>query len=203
MKFLAHLISLLFHPIFIPTYTAFFVVWVLPNVFGYFTSASAVFFLRTIVLFTLLYPLFIVFLMRQLGFIDSFNVTDRKQRILVFIPMAFMFTWTYTVLHREQAPNIAANMMLGATIALFLSMIVNILFEKISLHAIGMGSMFATVLFASGSGIYNTTWALMLSIFIAGLVGSARLVLAAHQPREVYNGYMLGFMCMAFSLLLF
>jgi len=28
------------------------------------------------------------------------------------------------------------------------------------------------------------------------------LVLQAHQPREVYNGYMLGFLCMAGAMLL-
>ena len=203
IKALAHLLSVLLHPIFIPTYCALFIVWVLPNVFGYFTSQQAVFVVRTIFLYTLLFPLFIVFLMRALDFIDSYDVADRKQRILVFMPMAFLFTWTCTVLYREQLPDITTKMMYGATIALFLSMIVNIMVEKISIHAIGMGGAFAVVLFASGLSNYNIAWALMLVIFLTGAVGTARLILQAHQPREVYNGYMLGFLCMAVSLLVF
>ncbi|OWY23001.1 hypothetical protein C7N43_03075 [Sphingobacteriales bacterium UPWRP_1] len=202
MKNLAKVISLLLHPIFIPSYTALFMVWALPNIFGYITSAQAVFVIRTIVFYTLLYPLFIVFLMKKLGFIDNYNIADRKQRILVFIPMAFMFMWTYTVLYKAQTPHITASMMMGCTIALFLSMIINIMIEKISIHAIGMGGMFAMVLFTAGISIYNISWALMLVVLLGGLVGTARLVLQAHQPREVYNGYMLGFLCMAGAMLL-
>lgn len=203
IKVVAHLLSVLLHPVLIPTYLAMFIVWVLPNIFGFYTSGQAVFVVRTIALYTLLFPLMIVFLMRRLDFIDSFQVTDRKQRILVFMPMAFLYTWTCTVLYREQLPVIAAKMMFGATIALFLSMIVNIMVEKISIHAIGMGGAFAVVLFVSGISIFNIAWALMLVIFLTGAVGTSRLILNAHQPREVYNGYMLGFLCMSVSLLLF
>lgn len=201
MKAIAHFISLLFHPILIPSYTVLFIVWVSPNIFGYISSQQSVFVIRTVVFYTLLYPLVIVLLMKQLGFIDGFTITDRRQRILVFIPMSFMFMWTYIVFYKEQVPHIITSMMMGATIALFLSMIVNIMVEKISIHAIGMGGMFAILLVTSGISLYNISWALMLVILLGGLVGTARLILAAHYPREVYNGYMLGFLCMAGAML--
>jgi membrane-associated phospholipid phosphatase len=42
----------------------------------------------------------------------------------------------------------------------------------------------------------------MLFIFFAGLVGTARLILVAHVPRDLYTGFIVGF-CAQFIALRF
>jgi hypothetical protein len=43
---------------------------------------------------------------------------------------------------------------------------------------------------------------LALGIVLAGLVGSARLALGAHQPKELWQGYLIGFTAVGLALLL-
>jgi hypothetical protein len=84
---------------------------------------------------------------------------------------------------------------LGATIALFTAFIIN-LFSKISIHAVGMGGMIAMVMMAVLSVPYNyesNLHVLPIAVLVAGLVGTARRVLGAHEAADIYGGYFIGF----------
>ncbi len=95
---------------------------------------------------------------------------------------------------------------LGATIGLFTCFFIN-LFFKISLHATGIGGFVGMVLITMwqysfgtismtlpllGASQVSINLVLLISILLAGLVGTARLWLKAHQPKELYAGFALG-----------
>lgn len=218
MKIFAHIISAIFHPLLLPTYTIFLLVAYTPSLFGRISFAEHGIFntfilslvgevaIRPIVLtffLTVFFPVFILFLMRQLDFIDGFfKVSDKKQQVLVFIPLSFMFMWSYIVFLKSPYPPIVAKIMLGATITLCSMLVMNAAFDKISAHALGMGAFFAAILFVSVNiSVYDMSLVLTIVLLLAGLVGTAQLVLKNHQLNEVYNGYTIGFICMAFSLI--
>ena len=102
---------------------------------------------------------------------------------------------------RHNYTELMSDILLGATVSLFLAFIINNLFEKISLHAMGMGGFLAIVIMALNITQYDLTYLFLLVIFLSGLVGTARLILKAHQTREIYTGYMLGFVCQAFAFI--
>jgi hypothetical protein len=106
----------------------------------------------------------------------------------------------------KQFPTPLVIVMLGATIALFLSFFLNN-FSKVSAHAAGMGGLvsmaiintffynFDTFTMNLGPlGLYeiSTNFVLMAVIILAGMVCSSRLLLGAHSERQLYIGFAVG-----------
>ena len=80
-------------------------------------------------------------------------------------------------------------------------------FTKISLHAIAISSMVAAMLFLKFVFDYSEfvvrirpdlvyivsiDLLIIVSILIAGLVGTSRMILQAHKPDQIYGGYLVG-----------
>jgi len=95
---------------------------------------------------------------------------------------------------------------LGGAIATGLAFFINN-FSKISLHAVGSGAFLmaiAVLAFYTGSkslsidagylGHYEVSTIILIigSIVLAGLIGSARLLLKAHKTDDLYGGYIVG-----------
>ena len=64
---------------------------------------------------------------------------------------------------------------------------------KTSIHLLSLGISTGFFIVLNFIHSHNFTFAVILNIIIAGIVGTARLHLKAHMPREVYLGYFLGF----------
>ncbi len=86
------------------------------------------------------------------------------------------------------------DMLLGASICVFASFFINIFF-KISIHSLASGYLIGIAIGLLRTSTYNLEFLLILAVIIAGLVGSARLYLNAHQMDEVIAGYAVGIMC--------
>jgi hypothetical protein len=87
--------------------------------------------------------------------------------------------------------------------------VINVL-DKISLHTVGMGGLVGMLtitmgLFgANGIAIGGVTVGLGLmllaGVLLAGMVGTARLALGAHDSVQVYSGYIVGFVAQLVAL---
>lgn len=201
MQIIARLLSYIFHPLLIPTYAIFFLVYVNPYLFGTIPSYHSFFILRTVVLYSVAYPLIVFLLMRLLGFIESYQIKDQKQMILMYMPTAFFFLWTCIVYYKSEYNEILSDVMLGATIILSLGLFLTAIAEKISIHAMSMGGLLAVVLFSANIASFDISLILTSTILLAGVIGTSLLLLNKHQPREIYRGYMVGFMCQAIAFL--
>ena len=114
----------------------------------------------------------------------------------------------------SQIPLVLSITFLGATIALWVAFIIN-LFTKVSVHTVGVGGLLGMIVL----GMYHFEYTefylnlgslgyfhiqmkilLMVIIVIAGLVGTARLLLKAHTTEQVYLGYFIGFACQFIAL---
>ncbi|HNL40506.1 MAG TPA: hypothetical protein PKH43_15250, partial [Saprospiraceae bacterium] len=152
-------------------------------------------------------PGFAVALMKPLGLIKSLEMEDKQDRIGPYIVSGVFYLWLVkNLLSDGQTPQLYVIFALGATIGLFLAFLINI-FSKISAHAVGMGGLVAMLLFLvvdwndagivvplPGGGLQISTFVvLILGIVLAGLVGTARLALKAHEPADIYRGYAVGF----------
>ena len=155
-------------------------------------------------------PAFAVFLMKALGMIESFQMHDRTERIGPFIVTGIFYMWmAFYCYNSPLFPKAYTIAITGATIALFLAFMIN-LFSKISLHAVGMGGLIGMIVITKmmpysydyfnvnlGTlGIFQVslTSVLLLIFLLAGIVGTARLMLGAHEPRDLYGGYAIGFL---------
>jgi hypothetical protein len=171
------------------------------------TDPKAVVLILSVFFTTAVIPGFGLIVMKPLGLIQSIHLDDRQDRTGPYIISGIFFLWLFKNLNAGGvAPELFSKFVLGATIGLFLDFFINI-FIKISAHATGMGGMVAMLL-VTGLTWNNTMFELPIfggilqfsmmallavGIVLAGLVGSARLALAAHTPVQLYLGYVVGF----------
>jgi len=192
---LAQVVSYLFHPLLMPTLGAILVFQVPPlNRINFNTQFHIAFYIITFG-FTFLLPLVNCYILLRSGHIKSLRMETREERKLPFvITSVFYFAEYYMLSLNENIPQILKLLILGATLCVILTLIVN-MFWKISAHMIGIGGL-AGVLIAMSDG-YKTgvNMFLISALLLAGLVGYARLRLNEHEPSQIYAGFLLGMFC--------
>ena len=154
-------------------------------------------------------------MMWRLKLISSIQMRDKQDRTGPFIATGIFYLWVLrSVMADSNIPTAFLIAVLGTTIGLFACFIINIFF-KVSLHAVGMGGLVGMVLimmwlYSYGSFTLNLPFVgtseisinfiLILSLIVAGLVGTSRLLLNAHTPKELYIGFAIGILCQFISL---
>lgn len=196
LRKVAEVISYLSHPLFLPILVTVFLANAIPEYFVLFKQDSVRFafdklFIR--VLFsTLFLPLFVVALCKALGFVTSFQLRSQKDRIIPYIACTIFYFWTYFAFKREAvAPPFFNAFFLGVFLAIVIGMVANT-YVKISMHTIGWGGVVGFLLMLMIGMNMNISLVLMVAFLITGIVGTARLILGAHTPAEIYAGFILG-----------
>lgn len=210
LRLLAHGISVVFHPIFIIAYMYLLLAWINPQLFGKPNFAMFIgpdsdhlrFFARIMATMIGL-PLLAIALMRGLGMISDISLPDRQERIGPYIVVGLSYIVAFVQVNSLHfIPLHLKIFILGCTIALFAAFLIN-LFSKISTHAVAMGGMVAMTLMSILSVPYNSEASLYFlpaAFFVAGLVGSARRLLGAHDSTDIYSGYFIGFFAQFIAL---
>ncbi len=208
----ALIISGLFHPLLVPTYIFLILAGVNPYLFG--TSdlgePRAMSNLVLIFLDTFVIPVVAVLIMVKLNMVSSLMMEEKSERIGPLLLVMVLYFWIfYNFSQSNQTPTIFTSFLLGVVIALVASFVINLL-DKISLHAVGMGGLVAVAVIMlalfgpNGIGIGGVTIGLPLLlivvVLVAGLVGTARLALGAHDRMQLFAGYLLGFVAQFVAL---
>lgn len=214
MRSAAKIISFIFHPLFVLTYMTLVLLWTNPFSFGWRHVAEADTLLIIIVMTTVTLPLIAVIMMKSLGWIRSFDMETQHERIGPFLVAGVMYLSLY--LHLTRAGTFPLSLrvaVLGTLISLWACFLINS-FMKVSIHATAMGGLVALVvltrfvfgyqeaqigLFAGVNLVMPVNAILYTTIFIAGVVCSARLLVRAHEQKEIYTGFLLGFACLMVS----
>ncbi len=186
MKDLAKITSAVFHPLLMPFYGMLVMLYYSPiSVFLLFRAK--VFLLVLTFVTTCLIPLLFVFLLQNLKLISSLSMRARKERIVPLLFGALMCYVNYLLLSKiPRLPLVFPQ--LFEVLTLFLIALALIpRFWKISLHLAGIGGLLV-ILFAFSV----QSWLFVAVIFCAGLVGTSRLLLKAHNSWQVYMGFLLG-----------
>ncbi|HNW98480.1 MAG TPA: hypothetical protein PKK00_08740 [Bacteroidales bacterium] len=188
---LAKIISYLFHPVFVPIYGLL----VLFNMKSYFSFElifnAQLLILSFVFITTVIFPLFIIYFLKQQGYIQSFQMQSRDERRLPYLLMAIFYFITYQMFTQMHLPEIYSFYFMGATLLLALVVIINI-WWKVSIHMVGMGGLFGMLTGLSIAFSFNTIYLLSIILLISGIVGFARLKLETHKPSEIYSGFLVG-----------
>lgn len=189
----ARFFSWVFHPLFIGLYIMLYLIYINPEYFMGMTPHDKKQTLIIYIINGVFFPLISVLLCKGLGFVNSIYLKTQKERIIpLTISMVFFFWTFYVFKNKPEIPLVAAQMSLGIFLAVIVNFIANIFF-KISLHATGVGGitgLLTWILFTSSgfAGVY-----LALSILIAGIVSSARLMVSGHKVGDIAAGLVAGF----------
>ena len=192
VKYIAHLLSYVLHPLFIPTYFFLFLMQVLPFEFVGISEWQLKMRLFSVAWLTAFFPAFAVFLLWRLKLSDSIFLRTQKERIIPYVITMFFYWWMYYLSRNFTDQPIALKFFyLGIFVASAIGMTVNN-FMKVSLHAMGIAGLTTSVILVSVFyPVNNAVWVL-LAILLTALVISARLVVSDHTKKELIVGLLIG-----------
>jgi hypothetical protein len=192
LRFFAQVISVLFHPLFTGVWMMAYITFLHPTIFIAVSPQSRLLKMLTFVNNNVVFPMLVVLLLRGLGFSKSVFLRTQQERIVPYIASIIFFFWTWNVFnHQPDAPQVLRDMCQGIFFAVCAALLLNNYF-KISMHAIGMGGMFGVCLVIMLSGAAFSPWPLAASVFLSGLVSSARLIASDHEPGDIVTGLLVG-----------
>ena len=192
MKFLAHIVSILFYPMLMPLYGILLfcvgakqLVPLLPSLYiGLCIAGTAV--------ITLFIPIFLLLFMWKRGQIDSLHINDAKQRTTPYIYTLICYGfWAYFLRVTLQLPVFLLLVAIGSMVALLAVTIINH-WWKISAHLTGIGGLLGGICSFGLSYAVLPFWPIIIVLLVALILMYARLYLDAHTPMQVVCGFILG-----------
>ena len=193
-KNFAQFLSVTLHPVLMPTYALLFI-FQNSTFFSYTIPDPAKFALFLIVVLnTLVFPVLVSFVLVKKGVIKSFEMEKREERILPFASNLLLMMAAAYLIRSLHLPQIFFQLLLGAIAALAITIIINIKW-KISIHMIGIVAMTGTLFGLSTFLMVDLRFPIILSLLLAGLLGTARLSRGAHGQMQIYSGFLIGFFC--------
>jgi hypothetical protein len=192
---MARLISIIFHPLLVGVYMAAYLVYINPYYYVYLPKAQGFFNLITVVNNNFFFPMLVVLLMRGLGFSQSIYLKTTRERIVPYMASIIFFFVTWNAFyHKPEVPQVMKDMCQGIFYASIVGMIANIYF-KISMHAIGVGGLVGLMIIVLMDGQLYSGLPMAISLLIAGLVMSSRLLVSDHKPGDILSGFVAGLFC--------
>lgn len=197
MRFLAYSLSVLLHPVLIPTLTVFLLVRVDPVFSGLINENALWKMLMAIAITTGVLPALSVYILSKAELVESIELKERRERIVPFIMSLFYLMATYIFLMKAPLPGLIYSAMLGI-IAAFAGLTIMSFFWRISVHLCAYGSMVGALsgLFAHDPFPFKEL--LVLLVLLGGILASARIYLGAHSLSELAAGAAWGFFCSFF-----
>lgn len=194
LRFLAQLVAIIFHPLFIPVYLSAFLIFSDPLFFLFNGHEKVLLLVRFVLMYTL-FPLFTVLLLKGLGFIQHIRLNSQRDRIIPYVACGVYYFWSWYVLRNQPAiPSSLVLLALGIFLASSLSLIANS-YLKVSMHAVAVGVMVAFMLLLGLHASVNYGIYISIAILIAGVVCTSRLITSDHTTAEVYSGLFIGVLC--------
>jgi hypothetical protein len=203
MKILAQVITAIFLPLNMVVAMLAFLIYANPEAFTDDPNQKGreVLWLSTFFT-TWLIPLIGTVMIVVLGFANKFSLEDHKERIGPLMITAVMYIWAFLSLKIAKGmypPFIGA--VLGATISIMICFFITV-FQKVSLHANGMGGTLGFLLVLYFTKSYHTVPLTNPSVsmvtIIAFWIGCtaavwwARKELKAHTNQDLIGGFVVG-----------
>lgn len=200
MKQLAKILSVVFHPVFIPLY-GLLIIYGSPTLLSFIPSQVKRMILILVTTNNVLLPMSLTAVLWSRGAIKSFNASGRNERILLLTFTLMMYSLTAFVLIRMQVPNLIKVYFAAIAIVILFTLIIST-FYRVSLHAAGFGGLLVLIVVMIFLYQISMVWQ-VIAVFIAGgAVMSSRIYLEDHSPEEVWAGLLTGAAVMGLSLLL-
>lgn len=194
MRSIALAITVVFQPLLMPTLVFGMILFAVPEA----TSIpnefkERIFFL--IVLCTLIIPMITIIGLRLSGAVKSLHMPDVTDRRIPFMITSLYFLLTTWFLSQKTDIDPVLWLGMGIICASVLILTGISFFWKMSAHMTGVGGLLGVVL-SLGSKFPNfeVLYPLLGALLLCGLVASARLMLQAHRPLEIYLGWVTGFL---------
>lgn len=202
MRKAAHVLSVLLHPVWMPTYALAIALAIDPHLTFALTRQGQWLVVGMVFVMTAVFPVSSILMLWHSGLVGSLSLPRRKERLLPVALTLIYFGMAYYLLRRTPNSSSTLAMFTGIVAALAAGLVITGRW-KVSLHMIGAGGLLGILL---GLALLHgaTTWFLPIVFVLVGALGSARLLVGGHSPAQVYAGTLVGlastFVCVVWGL---
>jgi len=156
--------------------------------------------LATVFSFTVLIPLLGIFLYRKINGWSLRHLGHKEKRIVPYVMTIAAYAACLLLMYRFRIPRYLSGILVASIMALVICAIVNIRW-KISAHMTAVGELVGGLVALSFLFFYNPVKWLCLFLLLAGMLGTARMILRQHTLSEVLTGFMVGVLCSIIGIL--
>lgn len=194
MKQISHFFSFVFSPLLVPTYAVALALWC--SVLCFVAPSAKWQVVGIAFLVTAVVPAVLIAGLKALGLVSDLGLNHQKERTLPYCLVCLSYLVMAFLFYSWHLPSWMVLFMAGATLAVIVSMIVNI-WWKISAHLAAMGGAIGMLLrvMADNDAVASTFPMLLTMIIMAGCVGTARVYLERHTLGQVIAGTFNGALC--------
>ncbi|MFN4085449.1 MAG: hypothetical protein ACK4LB_05855 [Spirosomataceae bacterium] len=190
---LAQFVSVVFHPLFMPSALFAILLYGAPEVLGLENIQGKTMLMGFIFVYTTVFPALLIGWMARQGLIQSIQLKQLKDRGLPYVSTALLYAFFAVFIGYQTRLMWYAAWMLGGTATVIACLGIISLKWQISAHAAGIGGVIGVLGWINLLIDHPLIWIIwLISLPIAGLVMSARLSLNAHTPAQVWAGGFLG-----------
>ena len=144
--------------------------------------------------FTILTPTITIFLFRKINGFARQELSERKKRYVPILLTIISYVFCLLMMRKLNIPRYMTGIIFVSLVISIICILVNLKW-KLSEHMAGMGGIIGGLVSFSALFSYNPVVWLCLFILIAGILGSARIVLGHHTLGEVLSGFVVGLVC--------
>jgi hypothetical protein len=200
MRRAAEILSVVFHPLFIPLY-GLLIIYSSPTLLSFIPPQLKRMILVLVMANNVLLPIALAIVLYARGAIASLRARGRNERVLLLIFALVMYSLTAFVLLRIQVPSLFKAYLVSIAVVTLVTLLITIKYH-ISMHSVGFGGLLVLVIFMTVLYQISMVWQLFAVVLAGGAVMSSRIYLDDHSPAEVWSGFFTGAAVMGVSLFL-
>ena len=193
----ARLLSAVFRPYYIPI-----VGFVALFTFTYLSLLPLLYKLTVVAMvyvFTILLPRLCIYVYRKLNGWAPVQLRLRENRAIPYILFILSYVACLHLMFRMHMPRYMCGILVSALLIQMVCALINV-WWKISTHTAGIGGLAGGLVVYSIAFSFNPIWWLAFVILLAGMVGTARMILRQHTLAQVVTGFLVGVVCALFII---
>lgn len=185
----ARIISAIFTPFMVP-----FVAFLLLFFFTYLRMQYKLTVLIMVYCFTILLPMLGIYLLQKINGWTLRELGKREKRFLPYLITIMSYTGCFLTMYRIHLPRYMSGIIIATLLCMVICTSINLKW-KISTHMASCGMIIGGLLSYSFIFQFNPIWWLCGFILLAGMLGSARIIVRQHTLNEVGGGFLVGLFC--------
>lgn len=194
----ARAISLVFTPFYLPLLAV-----ALLFTFSYMSTLPSWYKWRVLLItyfFTILLPTLLIHIYRKIQGWSRLQLGQKKRRVVPYFISILCYFLCIEVMSAQNIFYFIHSIIFSALLIQISCILINFLW-KISIHMAAIGALAGGLLAFTHTFIYNPIWWLCLVLLLAGLLGTARMILRQHTLAQVVAGFGVGFLCAVVGIL--
>jgi hypothetical protein len=138
--------------------------------------------------------------LKALGFIGSIHLRTQRDRIIPYVICMVYYWWSWHLFDNQpEYTRLSVIISLAIFLASIGGLMANI-YMKVSMHAIAAGVMAAFIMLLAFSEDLSFGLYVSISLFLAGIICTARFVDSDHTAKEIYMGLLVGILSLVIAM---